>query len=616
MQRQSNLRRFLGFLRPYRFRILELFFYAILSRALTMVPLYFLKLLVDEVKDLIAAGQSQHAWRVVLVIFGAQLAMVGINGAMILRRRAILVTVGQRLVFDIRQQLFRHLQRLSLRYYESTNTGRIMSRVLWDVEAVQHISTGSMATLFADLLGIVVVLVLMFYKSWQVGLIGCIVLPLYGLNYLFFRRRIREASMEAREKFSHIYGWLQEKLSGVRVVKSFVRERTEMREFVSETRESLELNMRLGMLSGGLGATANVISGLGRQIVFIYIMYKACFPHTMTVGDMAMYSGLLAQLYGPVLRLVTVNDVFIRAGTALDRIFAVLDTAPEVEEAPDAIALPDMKGKVEFRNVFFSYEPDELVLKNISFVAEPGTVTALVGPSGGGKSTIVNLIPRFYDPISGQVLIDDIDVRKLKLNSLRQNIGIVLQETFLFSGTIRENIKYGKPDATDEEVIEAAKAANAHEFIMELRDGYDTEIGERGVKLSGGQKQRLAIARAILRNPRILILDEATSSLDSESEHLIQQALARLMENRTTFAIAHRLSTVMNADQILVVDNGEIIERGTHAELIKAGGRYAKLAEIQFKAPGEESEQLLKQSDELWREAAEASKPSGNPKKS
>jgi subfamily B ATP-binding cassette protein MsbA len=269
---------------------------------------------------------------------------------------------------------------------------------------------------------------------------------------------------------------------------------------------------------------------------------------------------------------------------SIDRIFETLDTLPDVKEKEDALILDGMRGEVEFRNVFFGYEPDQLVLKNVSFVAKPGAVTALVGPSGGGKTTLVNLIPRFFDSISGSILVDGVDIRDLKINSLRQQIGIVLQDTHLFSGTIKENIRYGRPEATDEEAIEAAKAANAHDFIMQEKYGYDTEIGERGARLSGGQKQRIGIARAILRNPKILVLDEATSMLDSEAEAEIRAAISRLMKGRTTFVIAHRLSTVMNADQILVIDDGEVVERGTHQELAQAGGRYSRLCAIQFQA--------------------------------
>jgi len=308
--------------------------------------------------------------------------------------------------------------------------------------------------------------------------------------------------------------------------------------------------------------------------------------------------GYQGMLFGPVISLVTINATIQNVMAAVERIMDTLDTVPDIKDKPTAKSPAYIEGKVEFRRADFAYEPGQPVLEDITFVAEPGKMVALVGPSGGGKSTLVNLIPRFYDPTSGEVLVDDIDLRDMRGSTLRRNIGMVLQETFLFHGTLRENIKYGKPEATDEEVLQAAIAANAHDFIMEFPDGYETEVGERGVRLSGGQRQRISIARAILRNPRILILDEATSALDSESEFLIQQALGELMKGRTSFVIAHRLSTVMNADLILVLDEGRIVERGVHAELAtKPDGLYAHLCEIQFKRAEEKLKEYQAQVD-------------------
>jgi ABC-type multidrug transport system fused ATPase/permease subunit len=326
-------------------------------------------------------------------------------------------------------------------------------------------------------------------------------------------------------------------------------------------------------------------------------------PNAMTYGDLLAYLGYQGMLFGPVIALVTINQTIQYVMAAIERIMDTLDTVPDIKDKPTAKSPAYIEGKVEFRKADFAYEPGQPVLEDIAFIADPGRMVALVGPSGGGKSTLVNLIPRFYDPTSGEVLVDDIDLRDMRGSTLRRNIGMVLQETFLFHGTLRENIKYSKPEATDEEVLQAAIAANAHDFIMEFPDGYETEVGERGVRLSGGQRQRISIARAILRNPRILILDEATSALDSESEFLIQQALGELMKGRTSFVIAHRLSTVMNADLILVLDEGRIVERGVHAELAtKPEGLYAHLCEIQFKR----AEEKLKE----YQAQVESKKPS------
>lgn len=589
MKSRGNFVRFLGFLRPHRWRFAEMVIYSALLAVVTLPTVIWLRKLLVEVPELIAQNKLDAAFRLGAWLIFLRVLIQLVSTAIGYRRQVVTLRVGERLVFDIRQQLYRHIQRLSLGYYQGVQTGGIMSRVLWDVEGIRQVSTGALSQFVVDSVVLVVFAAYLFVMRWEVAVLACLFLPLYVLNYQLFRRKIRDASIEVRDKFTAITTDMHERIAGVHVVKSFATERTEARHFVSQARENLNLSIRQGIWSTRFGHVAGLITLFGSELVALYVVWRACyFPTTMAVADLIVYTTLIARMYQPILNMTSVNDAIMRASACIDRIFATLDTLPDVEEIPNPVALKDIEGKVEFRNVYFAYEPDELILKNVSFVALPGTVNALVGPSGGGKSTLINLIPRFYDPISGDVFIDDHNLRTLKLSIVRQNIGIVLQETFLFSGTLRENIMYGKPNATEAEVEAAARAANAHDFILEFRDGYDTEIGERGVKLSGGQRQRIAIARAILRNPRILILDEATSSLDSESEHLIQQALENLMANRTTFAIAHRLSTVMNADQILVIDNGEIVERGRHVELVEQGGRYAKLAAIQFRPPQEE----------------------------
>jgi ABC-type multidrug transport system fused ATPase/permease subunit len=586
MKSRSNFIRFLGFLRPHRWRLIGLICFSGVF-ALTGIPSVMVtRYILVELQAKIERGEYQQAFHVgiicILIAIGIQTADLFLG----FFRTMLMLRVGERLVFDIRQKLYRHIQRLSLRYYEGVQTGGIMSRVLWDVEGIRQVSTGALSQFVVDSVVLVVFSIYLFIKCWPIGLVACVFLPMYLVNYLIFRSKIRDASIEVRDKFTAITSELQERVAGVRVVKSFGTERREARSFVAEARENLTLSLRLGSWSAAFGHTAALITIFGTQLVTLLVIWMASSAHTdMKVADIVVYQWLLGRMYGPIINMTNVNDAIMRASACIDRIFATLDSIPDVEEAVDAIVPTDVRGEVAFDGVYFAYEPDELVLKNVSFVAKPGTVTALVGQSGGGKSTLINLIPRFYDPISGVVTLDGVDLKKLKLSALRNHIGIVLQETYLFSGTIRENIMYGRSDASEAEVEAAARAANAHDFILEFRDGYDEEVGERGLKLSGGQKQRIAIARAILRNPKILILDEATSALDSESEHLIQQALENLMENRTTFAIAHRLSTVMNADQILVVENGEVIERGRHAELVHQAGRYAHLAEIQFKAP-------------------------------
>jgi subfamily B ATP-binding cassette protein MsbA len=477
-----------------------------------------------------------------------------------------------------------------MRYFESNPHGRIMSRVLYDVQAVQNIVSSQLVNIITNIITLIVATIILFYYSPRLASIAVGVLPLYVINFLVIRKKIRQSAIEAREQYSQVYSNLSESISGVKVVKSFAREASETRSFAHEIRESIGLNIQLGHWRVMLRIGAQVITRLANIGILLYGGYMVLFTGEITMGQLVAFRAYQGRLYQPVLMLVTINNQIQTVLAAIERIFETLDTSPEVEEKKDPVQLENIEGLVEMDHVDFAYEPGELVLDDITFTSEPGTVTALVGPSGSGKSTLVHLIPRFYDPLDGDIYVDGHNLRDVSINSLRRQIGMVMQDVFLFSGTLRENIKYGRPDATDEDVVQAAVAANAHDFIMEFADGYESMVGERGGRLSGGQRQRISIARAILRDPRILILDEATSALDSESEALIQEALDKLMRNRTTFSIAHRLSTVMGADTILVLDEGRIVERGTHSELATAGGVYQDLAEVQFKQAADQIE--------------------------
>lgn len=598
--------RFLRFAKNYRARLGVALLLVFIGTGLTLpVPILTGKL-IDNAAGFERARETgganlelirTQAMQFVVLICIIMLVLAIIGAIVNYSRQMLLIFVGNRIVYDVRRRVFRHLQKLSLRYFESNPHGRIMARVLYDVEAVQSVLSGGIVEIVSNMVTVIVIIFVLFGMNWKLALLAIMVLPLYVVNFLVFRNKIRLAAAEAREQYSEVYSTLSESVSGIKIIMSFARENAEARRFVNECRQSISLNLRTGRWQAILGIGANLLTVVGNVLILLVGGREVLITERMTMGELIAFRTYLMMLYTPIIALVTVNDTINTVMTAVERIFETLDTVPEQQERRDAIRLGKIEGRVEFDKLSFGYEPGELVLEDISFVAEPGTSTALVGPSGSGKTTLIHFIPRFYDPSSGRVLVDGHDLHDVTINSLRNNIGMVMQESFLFMGTLRENIKYGRPEATDEEVVQASIAANCHDFIMEFPDGYETLVGERGTRLSGGQRQRISIARALLRNPRILILDEATSALDSESEALIQEALDRLMKGRTTFTIAHRLSTVMNADVILVLEDGKIVERGTHAELASAGGLYARLCDVQFKKAEEKVQEHLAKTD-------------------
>ncbi len=577
----SNFRRLLGYLRPYRFRVGV----AVLLMVLVTLTALPMPRLTQYVLDHALPQRDRHA---LVLVFWAIIGIYALRGIISFSLNYIIGWLGQRVVFDLRYQSYRHINRLSLSYYDKRQTGKIMARVVDDINVIQYMITGGFVTLITDILTLLIVIPVIFWMDWRLAAIAVAVVPVYVVTYKLFLRRIRELSEQLRTMWDALIGALQEKIAGITVVKAFVREDYETDRFMKTVADNFRLGMQQAKVNRTLGVAASTIRAVGTGLIY-WAGTKYVWGRTLTPGELIAFTAYIGYLYDPSLRLVDFNLQVQWAGAAIDRVFETLDTRPEIVDAPDAIPLREMKGAVEFRHVYFGYDPENPVLFDINLSVEPGEVIAIVGPSGAGKTTLVNLIARFYDVTSGAVLIDGIDVRHIRLESIRHQIGYVSQESLLFSVTIRENIAYGESNATQEQIEEAARIADLHDVIMELPDGYDTKIGEDGIKLSVGQKQRLAIARAALTNPRILILDDATSALDSRTEANVQASLEKLMKGRTNFVIAHRLSTIFNADRIVVMDQGRIVDVGTHAELVGRPGVYQNLYNEQFKSAQEEA---------------------------
>lgn len=491
--------------------------------------------------------------------------------------------LGQLFMYNTRRKLYAHLQNLSQGYFEKAQTGKLVATIVNDVGQVNQLITGGFVQILADSVTLVGVLVYISVMNWQLTLLALSVYPVYVANYYLTKKRLSDNAAKISELRGVIYSDLQEKLAGIQVVKSYAQERAEIRSYTHLNRDNLDLNVRQSKLGTGLWARAEFISAIGTAII-LCLGGQAVINGYLKQGDLvAFLIYTSAYLYAPTVRLIQLNDQIARTQAGLNRIFGLLDTEPAVKGDPSAPALPPIAGHIRYDGVWFAYEEEQYVLKNINLQVEPGQLIALVGGSGSGKTTMISLLSRHYDVSRGALTIDGHDVRKISLESLRAQIAVVLQESTLFHTTVLENLRYGRLNASDEEVKAAARAANLHHVIDALPNGYQTRIGEEGIKFSVGEKQRMAIARAILADPRILVLDEATSSLDSETEALIQDALDTLMRGRTSFVIAHRLSTIVKANQIVVMEKGEIKEIGTHAQLLEHGGIYARLYAEQFR---------------------------------
>ncbi len=571
----KSLLRVISYLKPHRSLALMTFGAAVLVTLIELLPPWLIKLIID---DVIKGGRiSWLPWLILgllsAYLFKNLLAVIRIWSNNLLE---------QNVIYDLRDQVYRALQRLSISYFENRSTGELMSRLINDVNNVERIFIDGIEAILMSGLTLIGITAVLFYLNWRLALLSLIPVPFLILGASLFTRRIHRLYHVIRQKSAQLNALLQDALSGIRETMSFNRAPYEIDRFNRLSRDYCNSNLKVARLWGLYSPGMIFLGSMGAVLILWYGTHQV-IQGELTVGELVAFLSYLALFYTPINQIHSVNHMLQHALAAGERVFEILDAKPEVKDRPDAIALSTkIQGAICFEEASFNYRPEVSVLKRVSFEILPGEHVALVGPSGGGKSTIIKLLMRFYDLDEGRITLDGYDLRDLKLPFLRDQIGIVQQEPFLFNGTVRENIAYGNLSADEAAIIEAAMLAHAHDFIIELPEGYDTWIGERGVKLSVGQKQRLAIARAALKDPAIIILDEATSNIDTETEAKIQEAFEYLTRQRTTLIIAHRLSTLRHVDKILVVDDGRIVEEGTHDELLLARGLYTTLYEAQF----------------------------------
>ena len=577
----ESIKRYLQFVKPYNWQILLTILIGIVKFAIPLFIPYLIKIVIDDIIGAEMLSDAEKTKQLFLWLGGTALLFFIIRPPVEYYRQYFAQYVSNKILYDIRESLYAHLQRLGLRYYSNTRAGEVISRVINDVEQTKNFVTIGLMNVWLDFATIIIATCIMLTMDVPLTIVTLLAFPFYAYSVKHFFGKLRDLTRKRSQALADVQSYLHERVTGISVIKSFALEDKEQERFDGTNGNFLDKALDHTRWNAKAFAVVNTITDVAPLLVISYAGYQV-INGDLSVGVMVAFIAYIDRLYNPLRRLVNASTSLTQSFASMDRVFELMEEPYDIKDKSGAKTLPQIEGEIQFDHVGFSYEEgEEPVLRDVNFTVKPGETVALVGMSGGGKSTIVSLIPRFYDVTAGSIRIDGHDLRDIQIKSLRDQIGLVLQDSILFTDSVKSNIMMGKPDATDEEVIAAAKAANAHDFIESLPDGYDTTVGERGVKLSGGQKQRIAIARVFLKNPPLLILDEATSALDLESEALIQESLERLASDRTTVIVAHRLSTITHADKIFVIDHGELKEVGSHEQLMAQQGIYYNLFQVQ-----------------------------------